>query len=193
MPYVRCYCTQSDIVMCEVYIGIGSNVGDRYANITRACQLMSRAFKIEKLSSIYETEPEGYKNQADFLNAVIKARVDLGPAKILELLKRIEGQMGRLNSFRNAPRIIDLDILMIKDKVVREPGLNIPHPLLHQRSFVLIPLVEIEPELMHPALHKTIRELLSRLKPGSSVRKWGTINYDLNVREHVSDICREKL
>lgn len=174
--------------MQEVYIGIGSNVGDRYANILHACRLMAKEFEIKKLSSVYETEPEGYENQPDFLNAVIKVHVNLEPGMLLKRLKEIEKEMGRRRSFWNAPRIIDLDILFYKGEVVKEPGLDIPHPHLHERAFVLVPLAEIAPDLIHPVLHKTTQELVDNLKSQRRVEKWGIINYGLNRRKDVSGI-----
>ena len=149
---------------------------------------MAKEFEIKKLSSVYETEPEGYENQPDFLNAVIKVHVNLEPGMLLKRLKEIEKEMGRRRSFWNAPRIIDLDILFYKGEVVKEPGLDIPHPHLHERAFVLVPLAEIAPDLIHPVLHKTTQELVDNLKSQRRVEKWGIINYGLNRRKDVSGI-----
>jgi len=129
--------------MSVVYIGIGTNLGDRIFNINRAVKLLWRELSILKASSIYETEPEGYLDQPDFLNCVICVNTDLTPGAMLKVLKRIENDIGRTDNFRNAPRIIDLDILLFREYVIEEQGLQIPHKRLHERAFVLVPLAEI--------------------------------------------------
>lgn len=145
-----------------VYIGIGSNLGDREENCLRAVKLLNEAgIVIRKRSSLYETEPWGVKDQPRFINMAIEVKTEITPLKLLELLKQIESQMGREDSVRWGPRIIDLDMLFYDDLVMDTPDLKIPHPLLHKRDFVLKPLSEIASEKVHPVLGKTVKELFS--------------------------------
>lgn len=150
--------------MSTVYIGIGSNLGDREGNCLRAVKLLSEdGLIVRKQSSLYETEPWGLKDQPEFINMAIEAETGLEPLKLLELLKNIEKQMGRDESVRWGPRVIDLDILFYNDMVIDTPEFRIPHPLMHERDFVLKPLAEIAPEKEHPVVKKTVREMLSGL------------------------------
>ena len=157
--------------MTEVYIGIGSNLGDRIANISRAVALFSSYGNIELMSSVYETEPEGLKGQPDFLNCVIKAQIEIDPARLLAVLKKIEKEMGRKRGRRNGPRLIDLDLLFYNNRVIDTPDLTVPHPRLPQRAFVLVPMVEIARGLVHPALHKSMLQLLTELESAGRVDK----------------------
>ena len=136
--------------MTEVYIGIGSNLDDRIANISRAVALLSSYGNIESMSSVYETEPEGLKGQPDFLNCVIKAQVEMDPDRLLAVLKKIEKEMGRKRGKRNGPRLIDLDMLFYNSRVIDTPDLKVPHPRLPSRAFVLVPMVEIARRLYTP-------------------------------------------
>jgi len=147
----------------RVYLGLGANLGDRQANILQALQYVQARATITQVSSFYETEPVGYLDQPRFLNAVCALETELSPRDLLHLLKWIEKRMGRLESFRNAPRPIDMDILFYDDLVLESADLNIPHPRLHDRAFVLAPLVEIAPDLVHPVLNVTVTELLRRV------------------------------
>jgi 2-amino-4-hydroxy-6-hydroxymethyldihydropteridine diphosphokinase len=159
--------------MTSAYISMGSNLGDRQANILTATRLLSDNAKILIISSIYETEPEGYKKQPDFLNCVVNVEVETDAPTLLTKLKNIEERMGREQSFKNAARIIDLDLLFFNQDIIREPDLEVPHPRLLERSFVLVPMVEIAAGFTHPALHKTMTQLLNELKSGSRVKLWG--------------------
>lgn len=158
--------------MARAYLALGSNMGDRRQNLARALEILSRRAAVERVSSVYETEPVGFKDQPKFLNAVCCISTSLPPQQLLSLAKEIEVKMGRTPSFRNAPRPIDIDILFYEDKVVNLPGLEIPHPRLAERAFVLIPLVEIAPDLVHPVCLKTVAELLGELGSVSGVCKW---------------------
>lgn len=159
--------------METVYLGLGANLGDREANLMEAVRrLRSLGVKVEVCSSLYETEPIGYTDQSPFLNAACRAKTDLSPEQLLAAIKDIEREMGRVPSFLNAPRFIDIDILLYGDLVTNTPDLTIPHPRLAERAFVLVPLVEIAPELIHPVLEKTVAELLKEVQGLEGVRKW---------------------
>lgn len=131
------------MVIC--YLGIGSNLGDRRKNIKKALEILkkTKAIKLEKISKLYETEPQGGPPQGKFLNGVIKIRTSLLPFQLLKLLKRIEKDLGRKRIRRFGPRTIDLDILFYSDKVINKRDLKIPHPRCFERDFVLKPLLEI--------------------------------------------------
>lgn len=149
--------------MNRVYLSLGSNLGSRQGNILQALQYIQTRTSIKKVSSFYETEPVGYPDQPKFLNSVCYLETELSPAEMLYFLKWIEKRMGRRESFRNAPRPIDLDILLFNDLVFADETLRIPHPRIQERAFVLAPLAEIAPDLVHPVLETTIRELLKRI------------------------------
>lgn len=125
------------------YIGIGTNRGDRHQNITTALQKVTQFAKITNKSSIYETDPMGYKNQGKFLNLVIEIETELKPEELLKKLLKVEQEMGRIRTIKNGPRIIDLDILLYNDEKINKPNLKIPHPRMNEREFVLKPLSEI--------------------------------------------------
>jgi len=148
----------------KVYTGIGSNLGNRFSNIKKAVSLIGKKCKILKISPIYETEPIGYKNQPWFLNCVVKIEAKIKPLELLHFLKSIEIKMKREKTIKNGPRIIDLDILFYGNKLINSKELIIPHPRLRKRLFVLEPLCEISPNLVHPKLKKTVRELKNKIK-----------------------------
>ncbi|MGE5139478.1 MAG: 2-amino-4-hydroxy-6-hydroxymethyldihydropteridine diphosphokinase [Rudaea sp.] len=155
--------------MATVYLALGTNLGDREQNLREAERRLGAAATITGRSSIYETEPWGVKDQPRFLNQVIRAETRLSPQELLSFLKAVEQQMGRAPSVRYGPRLIDLDILFYDDRVVHSPDLEVPHPRLAERRFVLVPLAELAPELVHPQLHATMPELLAALPADSSV------------------------
>ena len=155
--------------MNKVFIGIGSNLGDKERNIKTAISLLKEKCKILKLSPLYETEPVGFKDQDWFLNCVVEIGTELDPGELLEFMQNIEKKLKKIKTIENGPRTIDLDILFYNDAVINEKNLVIPHPGLHQRLFVLVPLNDIAPELIHPVLKKTIRNVLRELKSDDKV------------------------
>lgn len=150
------------------YIAFGSNLGDKAANCHRGIEAIgeTEGCAIEAESPLYKTEPIYLESQDWFLNGVVKICTDLAPEHLLARLKQIEYEMGRRPGARFGPRILDLDILFYDDRVLRAGELEIPHPNLHERRFVLRPLCDIAPELMHPVIGRNIKSLLSDLNDG---------------------------
>ena len=155
-----------------VYLGLGSNLGDRGANLRRALELVSRSVTLERVSSIYETEPWGYAEQPSFLNCACAGGTALGPRALLEAVKDVERALGRQPSFPNGPRTVDVDILFYGRRVISEPGLDVPHPRMAERGFVLVPLVEIGRGYVHPVLKLTVEELLHGMGVPEGVKVW---------------------
>ncbi|UCC61342.1 MAG: 2-amino-4-hydroxy-6-hydroxymethyldihydropteridine diphosphokinase [Dehalococcoidia bacterium] len=147
--------------MLVVYLGLGSNLGDRMANLGYAIKRLSEKVAIKEISSIYETEPFGYKDQPLFLNALLFGETELGPFGLLDFVKDIEADLGREPSFRNAPRPVDIDILLYGDMIIQTSKLVIPHPGIADRAFILVPLGEIAPEIIHPVTGRKICGLLA--------------------------------
>ena len=142
-----------------VYIALGTNLGDRLANLKQAIAALTPQLEVKAKSQVYETPPWGFEDQPKFLNQVIKANTYLDPEPLLKHLKRLEVALGRKESFPNGPRLIDIDILFYDDLVVDKPSIVIPHPRLQERGFVLLPLMEIAPNLVHPVNKKTVRDM----------------------------------
>jgi 2-amino-4-hydroxy-6-hydroxymethyldihydropteridine diphosphokinase len=157
----------------RIYLSLGSNLGDRSANLEQAIEALPGAgIKILRRSSTYETEPVDFLEQPWFLNCVMEGKTNLPPRALLGKLQGIEQQLGSRKLVPRGPRIIDLDVLFYGSQVIREPGIEIPHPRLAQRRFVLVPLVEIAPQLRHPLMGKTADELLAETPDRSVVRIW---------------------
>ncbi len=152
-----------------VYLSLGSNVGDREDNLRTAMKFLGERFRLEKKSSVYDTAPQVNPDQPRFLNQVCSFKTFLGHNEMLLLCQSIEGKLGRVPMSHNNPRVMDIDILLYGDKVISEPKLNIPHPEMNKRAFVLIPLAEIAPDLVHPVAKKTIKQLLAMLKDDRGV------------------------
>ena len=154
-----------------VYLGLGSNVGDREGWLQKAVDsLESCDLHILRISPVYETEPQGRRNQRWFLNAVAEAETELFPLQLLRRIGKIEKELGRKRLAENAPRTVDIDILFYGNAVVSTAALEIPHPRLRERRFVLAPLADLAPELRDPVTRRTIRELLAATA-GQNVRK----------------------
>jgi GTP cyclohydrolase-4 len=155
-----------------VYLGLGSNLGNRQDNLDRALDFLSQRLRVERISSVYETEPVGNINQPRFLNLVCQAYTRLTPTGLLTLAKGIESKLGRTFNKPNTPRPIDIDILFYGEQVIETPELVIPHLRLAERAFVLIPLAEIAPDLVHPVSGKTVKELLEAIRETQGVLRW---------------------
>jgi len=154
-----------------VYLSLGSNVGDRENHLRDAIGRLGSEGRIASVSSFYETEPVEFTDQAWFLNCAVALETTRTPGHLMTAVLHIEQEMGRRRTQKKGPRTIDIDILLFGDMVVDSPELTVPHPAMHQRRFVLEPLAEIAPEVGHPILKKTIRELLDTLHAGQAVRR----------------------
>ncbi len=153
------------------YLSLGSNLGDRAANLRAGISQLDIAGRVLAVSSFYETQPVDVPDQPWFLNCVAAIETEKAPRELLQVALQVEAEMGRVRMRDKGARNIDIDVVLFGNCVVNEPGLKIPHPAMHQRRFVLEPLVEIAPEARHPALGKTARELLAELPVGPTVRR----------------------
>jgi 2-amino-4-hydroxy-6-hydroxymethyldihydropteridine diphosphokinase len=150
------------------YLSLGSNVGDREANLRSALERL----KPVRVSPVYETEPVDYTDQPWFLNLVAEVETDCFPRQFLAQTQRIEREMGRVRSLPKGPRTLDIDILLFGSTVMRTTELEIPHPRLAERRFVLQPLADLAPDLRHPLTHRTVREMLAALTDTVVVHPW---------------------
>jgi 2-amino-4-hydroxy-6-hydroxymethyldihydropteridine diphosphokinase len=159
----------SDSVRKTVYLSLGSNIGDRAANLHAAVERIGKLGEVTAVSSFYETEPVEFTQQPWFLNVALELKTELMPKQLLSAVLKIEREMGRKRLQPKGPRLIDIDILLFDNAIVNDAKLTIPHPAMHERKFVLAPLAEIAAEARHPVLKKKISELLTALPPGPPV------------------------
>ncbi len=163
--------TQGEPRVNTVILSLGSNLGDRLRYLERALEQLRRELKIERVSSVYETRPVGEADQPWFLNLVCYAYTQMDPHTLLWYIQAIESALGRQRSEDQfAPRTLDIDIVAFEDRVIEEPNLEIPHPRMAERAFVLEPLAEIAPEWLHPVENKTAREMREGLAQDEGVR-----------------------
>jgi 2-amino-4-hydroxy-6-hydroxymethyldihydropteridine diphosphokinase len=145
--------------MPVVFLGLGSNIGNKEDNINKALAFISELYIVKKISHLYVTEPVGNIKQEWFLNCVVEIQTDVDPKKLLSAIKSIERKLGRTKIVKNGPRTIDIDILFYGDYILKKKNLIIPHPLIQDRLFVLQPMMDINPDLIHPVFKKSIHEL----------------------------------
>lgn len=143
------------------YLGLGTNLGDRADNLRNALSRLRQIGEVEAVSRVYESEPVGFREQPDFWNLAARIRTKCEPKELFFRVKQIERELGRSESIRNGPRVIDIDILTYDQLVLHSPELSIPHPRLHERSFVLLPLADLDPDFRHPESRTTVRDMLA--------------------------------
>lgn len=163
-----------DTDIITAYVSLGSNLGDRAGNLLLAVRgLMEASFDVHKLSGVYETEPVGVEGHDNFLNMVAEIRLSgITPSQMMARMLRIEYLLGRKDKFLQKPRTVDLDLLFYSDVVQENSFLTLPHPRLHLRKFVLVPMAEIAPAFVHPVLYKTMQEILAESDDEKEVRRW---------------------
>ena len=155
-----------------VYLSLGTNMDNRPANLKSAISSLPPQLDVKKKSHVYETPPWGYTEQDKFLNQVVMAKTYLEPEPLIKHIKRLEVALGRKATFRYGPRLIDIDILFYDDLVLETPSLTIPHPHLHERGFVLVPMMDIAPDFVHPVKKKSVREMAALCNLGG-IQKFG--------------------
>ena len=156
-----------------IYLSLGSNVGDREANLRAAIAALEDAsVRVRRVSSLYETEPVDFLEQPWFLNCAVEGETELKPRELLRALREIEAKMGSKKLTAKGPRLIDMDILLYGEEKIDTPDLQVPHPRMHLRRFVLVPLTEIAPELRHPSWKRTVKQLLEETPDRSTVHRF---------------------
>ncbi|HEY4554042.1 MAG TPA: 2-amino-4-hydroxy-6-hydroxymethyldihydropteridine diphosphokinase [Bacillaceae bacterium] len=160
------------------YLSLGSNMGNRIVNLKRAVEELGRrqGIKVDALSSVYETDPVGYTDQDAFLNMAVKISTSLLPEQLLGVCLTVEAELGRTREIRWGPRIIDLDILLYNNENIETEALQVPHPRMAERAFVLVPLLELDRNLEHPATNAPLVEVLDEIPDKEGVRLWKQIN-----------------
>jgi 2-amino-4-hydroxy-6-hydroxymethyldihydropteridine diphosphokinase len=168
----------------RVYLSLGSNVGDRAANLRTAINRVSSLGDVMAVSSFYETEPVEFAAQPWFLNCAVELDTEKMPKQLLAGVLDIEREMGRRRVQKKGPRTLDIDILLFGNSIIQTKGLTIPHPAMHERRFVLEPLAEIAPEARHPVIKRTVRELRDALPPGQAVRRASELRLQTSDQKH---------
>jgi 2-amino-4-hydroxy-6-hydroxymethyldihydropteridine diphosphokinase len=168
----------------RVYLSLGSNVGDRAANLRTAINRVSSLGDVMAVSSFYETEPVEFAAQPWFLNCAVELDTEKMPKQLLAGILDIEREMGRRRVQKKGPRTLDIDILLFGNSIIQTKGLTIPHPAMHERRFVLEPLAEIAPEARHPVIKRTVRELRDALPPGQAVRRASDLRLQTSDQKH---------
>lgn len=157
----------SEDVTTVAYLALGANLGDRVAHLRHALRrLAEEGGRLTGVSRVYETDPVGFEDQPPFLNLVARLETPLEPEALLDFARRIEGERGRERTFRNAPRTLDIDVLLYGDRRIDRPGLTVPHPRMNERAFVLVPLLELEPALREPGTGRAYADWLEEPTPG---------------------------
>lgn len=160
----------------RVFLGLGSNLGDRMENLERGLQILGEKMRLVKVSSVYETEPWGVVEQPAFLNCVVEGETSASPEGVLEILKEAERLVGRRATFEWGPREFDADLLFYGNRIVNLPQLTVPHPRMQERAFVLVPMAEIAPDFVHPLMGMSMKAMAERVEGREGVRRYSSFD-----------------